>query len=158
MSFSDFAALLDTSTVDAIALARSMVLDELPDAVTFRVFPNQSYDEHLKPDEVVYPDDSLDDLHRYIEMGRDECLQFLYRDGRIPEWIDISVGAVDYDFTYIYLRCCGRFTANDDRLYYKRFDRGPFGIKSPAIPPDVAFGNRESKFWIGQAVDPPKRG
>ena len=70
----------------------------------------------------------------------------------------ISVGAVDYDFTYIYLRCCGRFTANDERLYYKQFDRGPFGIKSPAIPPHIELGDHETKFWIGDAVQPPKHG
>lgn len=158
MLLSDFAALLDTSTADAIAFARSMVLDELPDSYTYCVFPNQSCDEHREADEVVYPDDSLDGLHDYIEMGRDDCIRFLYRDGRVPEWIDISVGAVDYDFTYIYLRCCGRFTANDERLYYKQFDRGPFGIKSPAIPPHIELGDRETKFWIGDAVQPPRRG
>jgi len=158
MLLSDFATLLDTSTANAIAFARSMVLDELPDAFTYRVFPNQSCDEHLEPDEVIYANDSLDDIHDYLLMGRDDCLGFLYRDGRIPEWIDISVGAVDYDFTYIFLRCCGRFTANDDRLYYKRFDRGPFGIKSPSIPPHVALGDRDAKFWISDAVDPPRHG
>lgn len=158
MLLSDFATLLDASTADAIAFARSMVLDQLPDSFAYRVFPNQSCDGHLEPDEVVYPDDSLDDLHDYIEMGRDDCIRYLYRDGRVPEWIDISVGAVDYDFTYIYLRCCGRFTANDERLYYKRFDRGPFGIKSPAIPPQFELGDRDTTFWIGDAVPPPRSG
>jgi hypothetical protein len=158
MLVSDFATLLDTSTANAIAFARSMVLDDLPNSYIYRVFPNQSCDEHLGPDELVYPDDSLVDVHDYIEMGRDDCIHFLYRDGRVPEWIDISVGAVDHEFTYIYLRCCGRFTANDERLYYNQFDRGPFGVKSPAIPPNIELGDREIKFWIGDAVDPPERG
>ena len=80
MLLSDFATLLDASTADAIAFARSMVLDELPEDFTYRVFPNQSCVEHLEPDEVVNPDDSLYDLHDYIEMGRDDCLRFLYRE------------------------------------------------------------------------------
>ena len=87
MLLSDFATLLDMSTADAIAFARSMVLDELPDSYTYRVFPNQSCDKHLEPDEVAYPGDSLDGLHDYIEMGRDDCIRFLYRGGRVPEWI-----------------------------------------------------------------------
>ena len=40
MLLADFAKLLDTSTADAIAFARSMVLDELPDRFTYRVFTN----------------------------------------------------------------------------------------------------------------------
>jgi hypothetical protein len=158
MLLSEFASLLETSTAEAIAFARSMVFDELPANYTYRVFPNQSYDGHREPDDVVYPNDSLDDMHDFIEMGRDDCIRYLYRDGRVPQWIDISVGAVDYDFTYIYLRCCGRFTAHDERLYYKRFDRGPFGIKSPAIPPHIDLENRNTKFWIGDAVQPPRSG
>lgn len=158
MLLADFAALLDTSTADAIAFARSMLLDKLPECFTYRVFPNQSCDDHLEPDEFVFPNDSLDDLHDYIEMGRNDCIRYLYRNGRVPEWIDISVGAVDDRFTYIYLRCCGRFTANDERLYYNRCDRGPFGIKSPAIPPHIELGDRQTKFWIGDAVQPPRSG
>jgi hypothetical protein len=158
MLFSEFAVLLVTSTADAIAFARSMVLDELPANYRYRVFPNQSWDGPLEPDDVVYPNDSLDDMHGYIEMGRNACIRYLYRDGRVPQWIDISVGAVAYDFTYIYLRCCGRFTADDERLYYKRFDRGPFGIKSPTIPPHIELGDRETKFWIGGAAQPPRSG
>lgn len=157
MLLSDFATLLDTSTADAIAFARSMVLDELPDSIAYRVFPNQSYDEHRAHDEVVYPDDSLAHTHDYIEMGRDDCIRYLYRDGRVPQWIDISVGAVAHGLTYIYLRCCGRFTADDERLYYKQLGRGPFSIKSPAIPPHVELGDRVTKFWIGDAVQPPRR-
>ena len=80
------------------------------------------------------------------------------RIGRILEWIDISVGAVDYEFTYVYCRCCGRFTANDDRLYYKKFDRGPFGIESPPLPPHVALGEEPPRFWIDDAVRPPRMG
>ena len=158
MQFSDFAELLDIATKDAIAFARTMVLDTLPEACTYRIFPNQSCDDNLESDEVVYPEDSLAEIYDYIKMGRDDCLAFMYRDGRIPEWIDISVGAVDCGFTIVYCRCCGRFTANDDRLYYTRCDRGPFGIKSPALPPHVALGDNCPKFWIGDAVSSPRTG
>ena len=121
MLLSDFATCLILPRLTRIAFARSMVLDELPCAYKYHVFPNQSYDEHLEAGDVVYPNDSLEDIHEYIEVGRDDCIRYLYRDGRVPKWIDISVGAVDYDFTYVCLRCCGRFTADDERLYYKRF-------------------------------------
>ena len=135
-----------------------MVLDDLPDVFTYRLFPNQSCDEHLEPDDVVFPNDSLAHIHDFTELGRDDCLQFLYRDGRVPQWIDVSVGDVDYDFTYVCLRCCGRFTRHDDRLYYRRFDRGPFGIKSPPFPPDIAIEEEKPRFWMRDIVQPSRSG
>lgn len=154
MQLSDFSRLLDVSTADAIAFAKTILLDDLPVNVAYRVFPNQSHDDNRAPDVFVYPEDSLESIDDYIEMSRDECVRFLYRDGRVPEWIDISVGSADNKLTYIDCLCCGRFTDDDERLYYVRSDRGPFGIKSPTFPTSIPFGETRPRFWI---ADMPKR-
>ncbi len=158
MQQSEFTRLLDVSTANAIAFAKTQLLDDLPDEYVYRVFPNQSFDDNRDPDEIVYPDDSLKSIHDHIEMTRDDCIRYLYREGRIPEWIDISVGATDASLTYIDLRCCGRFTDNDERLYYNRCQRGPFGIKSPAFPPGIPLGEKKPKFRLADIAAPPTSG
>lgn len=153
MQLSEFAQLLDVSTADAIAFAKTMLLDHLPSNVAYRVFPNQSHDHNRRPD-VVYPDDSLNSPDDYLEMSREQCICFLYRVGRIPEWIDLSVGSADENLTYVDCLCCGRFTDEDERLYYARCERGPFGVKSPTFPTSKLFHETQPRFWLS---DIPKR-
>ncbi len=150
MQLTDFERLLDTATASAIAFARTMILDTLPNSYIYRVFPNQSHDENRRPDVVVYPEDSLPSLNDYIEMTREQCLIFLYRNGRIPEWVDLSVGYADAMLTYVNCHCCGRFTDDDQRLYYNHRQLGPFGVKSPIFPKSIPFGDKNPKFWISE--------
>lgn len=157
MNVSEFSRLLDVSTANAIAFAKTMLLDELPDKYVYRIFPNQSYDGNREDDEIVYPTDSLASLNDYREMTRDDCIRFLYRDGRIAEWIDISVGAADSNFTYVDCRCCGRFTDNDEKLYYNHTNCGPFGIKSPPIPYWTRSALDRPRFSLADTVAPPKK-
>ncbi|MEZ5326427.1 MAG: hypothetical protein R3F19_15360 [Verrucomicrobiales bacterium] len=72
-------------------------------------------------------------------MNAEQVVEFLWRKGKIPEWIDISVVTVDHDVTVCELRCCGRYTGNEDRLYYRPDNRSPFAIKSPSPPPNYTF-------------------
>ncbi|WP_145357806.1 hypothetical protein [Alienimonas californiensis] len=146
MTFDDLAALFDKATTACVTFAQTLVWDELPKAKTYRLFPNQSYDARLKPDEVVYLEDTLSE-DVYLAMSRDATLRFLYRDGHVPEWVDVSVSAADREFTYVDLLCCGRFAANDERLYYRSRGQGPFGIKSPAFPPKFE-ADRTGLFWL----------
>jgi hypothetical protein len=148
MDLSEFTRLFDLSTEDAISFAKTILLDSLPDELRFRLFPNQSHDDNRAPDEIVYPEDSLESLDQFLELSRDDCIRFLYRDGRIPAWIDVSVGAADATRTYIHLLCCGRYTDDDNRLCYNRCQRGPFGIKSPTFPPWIPFDEKNPKFRL----------
>ncbi|HMO16259.1 MAG TPA: hypothetical protein PKD64_18700 [Pirellulaceae bacterium] len=114
---------------------------DLPDATQYETFPNASYDGNpLHEDERVFPEDQLpcDEFH---SMNADQVIDYLWRDGMVPEWIDLSVVAANQQYTIIELLCCGRFTANSDLLYYTHVGRGPFGVKGPALPPDYDFNN-----------------
>ena len=125
--------LQEVSVIDRDFAAR-FVSNYLPDSCRYLVRLNQSCDGNLKPDEHVFPDDTI----RYGDcvgpLTSDEVANLLCRDKLVPEWIDISVKRADSEHTYFELLCCGRFTADDSLLYY-RDGHAPFGIKSPAFPP-----------------------
>jgi hypothetical protein len=59
----------------------------------------------------------------------------LWRDGRVPEWINLSVAGETGAATVIEVVCCGRFTDDDTRLYHDREGAPPFHVLGPALPP-----------------------
>ncbi len=158
MTRDEFGALFLECTKRCVAFAREFVHDSLPDDVIYRIYPNASYDEHpLQSDEVVFPEDTLRDANKFRLMNFGDAVAFLYRDGRVPEWVDMSVKATTRSQTVIALMCCGRFTANRERWYYERWNQGPFACKSPVIP--ARFGiegdpRQQGKFWL---ADSPQR-
>ena len=82
-------------------------------------------------------------------------VSLLWRDRRVPEWIDITVIAADARATYFELSCCGRFTGRADFLYYNWTDVPPFGVKGPAYPPRLAFpalqGETVERFTLAES-------
>ncbi|MGI4789865.1 MAG: hypothetical protein ACRYFS_13560 [Janthinobacterium lividum] len=136
MTYDEFASRLHQSTKHVMAFTRTMVLDHLPDAYLYLIAPNASYDGHARaPEEMVFPEDALPRGTRHCEptnaVGASHAL---WRDGRVPEWINISVYRTDAEYTYLQLLCCGRFTANDELLYHKQEGFPPFHALSPPIP------------------------
>lgn len=127
----DFHTQLLAATYAALRFGQGYVKNRLPLEAEYIASLNQSYDARRADDEVVYPEDD----GRIVECGTARAAaNLLYRDGRCPGWIDISVLAVRKERTVMHLVCCGRYVDDDQRLYY--YDRGtqPFGIKSPALP------------------------
>jgi hypothetical protein len=113
-----------------------MVLQTLPNEVAFLVYPNQSFDGNPRvADEVVYPEESLSDLDQYLGPWLSkQVVAYLWRDGKVPEWIDASVVAEDGVRTLVGLLCCGRYTATEALLYHHRGGLAPFSLKSPELP------------------------
>jgi hypothetical protein len=148
---STFEARLKTAAQRAIAFAREYVQQPLPDGVLFRVYPNQSYDGNPRVgDELVFPDESLPEGKFHGSWTIDEALNFLWRGGKVPEWIDIAVEAEDDRHTLVALRCCGRFTGQEDLLYHKPGGLAPFSIKSPTLPPgwqSIEESGRFDLYW-----------
>jgi hypothetical protein len=137
MERSTFDYRLRAATSLAVEFARRMVRQVLPPGVDYRVYTNQSCDQQpLVDDEVVFPEDSLPEAAFHGPWSTAQVIEFLWREGRVPEWIDISVEAVVNSRTVVGLLCCGRFSARDGRLYYNvPGELPPFGIKSPVLPP-----------------------
>jgi hypothetical protein len=125
----------------SVAFAATMARQHLPASRCFLIEPNASFDENpLKDDEQRYPGDSLPPGRMLGPLTFEQALAWLWRDGKVPEWVDVSVHNADRRHTYMRVVCCGRFTGLERLLYYQRLGgRAPFGVKSPVFPPDVNF-------------------
>jgi hypothetical protein len=138
------------------ASAARFVLDPLPDQFVFWVELNRSYDGDLNAEhEVVFPDDIEKHGERVGPLAAEAVVDLLWRDRRVPEWIDMLVVAADAQATTIELTCCGRFTSRFDFLYYNDTPTPPFGVMGPAIPPrltDAAMrGDPIEKFTLAES-------
>jgi hypothetical protein len=129
-----FARRFQEAAEASVAFAALMVRQALPPSRRFLIEPNASSDGNpLVDDERVFPDDSLPPGRMLGPLTFAEALDWLWRDGQVPEWVDVSVYREDGTHTDLRLRCCGRFTGLEQRLYYPE-GYAPFGIKSPDLP------------------------
>lgn len=134
----NFETRLLAASAQALAVAGDYVRDRLPGEIRYRLLLNQSYDRNQCSDEFVYPEDegveaSLLDNQRVVDL--------LWRNGTCPVWIDVSVVAISAEWTILELRCAGRYSSNDKRLYYPARETRPFAVKSPAFP--IYWARRE---------------
>jgi len=144
------------ATEHARDFATRFVLDSLPGAHAFWVLLSRSYDLNpLKDDEIVYPGDVQRYGNRVGPLMAHDVVSLLWRDRRVPEWIDISAWEADEHATYFELICCGRFTAKSERLYYTWTDVPPFGVKGPVYPRRLALsaarGDHIEKFSLAES-------
>jgi len=157
-----FVARLREAAARAHDFARTMIVESLPDALRFRVRLNSSHDGNPPVgDERRFPEDSS--FERAVELhsvDEERAISTLWRGGRIPEWIDVSVIGETVSATLVELRCCGRFTAEDRLLYHEQEGRPPFHVLGPALPPDYDLGERErfsiyhhSECWTLDELD-----
>ena len=131
MTKAEFKALLAAASGWAVQCAQAMVTQPLPRSFRYHVQLNQSYDRHATDDEIFHPED---DGKAFAGLSEDEVVALLWREGRCPEWIDISAEAVGPTYTLLNLLCCGRYSDDPDKMYYAKRGQGPFGIKSPVLP------------------------
>jgi hypothetical protein len=133
-----FAARFAASAEAAWAFTQLMVTEDLPMPLLFRVRLNQSYDRRAPlPGEVRFPEDSA--RGRALALNRCDArtaVGELWRDGRVPEWVNVAVVDETGTATIIEIVCCGRFTDDDDRLYHNAEGAPPFHVLGPALPHD----------------------
>lgn len=141
MSEADFHIWLIAASFLAVRFGQRYVTQTLPFEFRYDVHLNQSCDNHATPDDRLYPNDN----DRVVTVASEsDVVSLLYREGRCPQWIDISVTRVGDSFTELRLLCCGRFTDDRAKMYYSDRGLGPFGVKSPVFPPDYKEGSRFS--------------
>lgn len=131
--------LLKTSSDYALKFAENYVIDELKPKYKYSISFNQSFDnqnfEHF--------DFYLNDNNKVINyISENEVIKHLFRKGKVPVWIDISVESVYGEHTVFRLLCAGRFTNDENEFYYNKNGTGPFGIKSPTLPPSFIEGQK----------------
>jgi hypothetical protein len=133
ISLNSFKDNLGSSAQHALDFARSLVFNVLPDSIQYNVYLGASYDENpLEEGEETYPDDYVDGVKR--NLNSDEVVELLWRDGKVPEWVNVSVEIYDHDCTSIKLECCGRFSDNKKHIYHAHEGRAPFHVLGPSMP------------------------
>lgn len=133
---------LQQATDASRAFAQRFVSSPLPTGCSYLVQLNQSHDADLRPRERTFPGE----VDPAAPLTSAEVVALLWRDRWVPEWIDLSVEAVDDACTYFRLLCCGRFTADESLLYYPESALSPFGCKSPPLPPH--WTEEQGKFEL----------
>ncbi len=155
-----FARRLHDAAVAARDFARRYVEETLPDELRFRVRLNSSYDGNpLVGDEVVFPRESgYEKANELEDCSEQQVLDLLWRDKRVPEWINLSVIGESGAATLVEVLSCGRFTADEGCLYHVREGRPPFHVLGPALPPEWKEGerfsiHRRSECWTWAELD-----
>ncbi len=110
----------------------------------YAVSLNCSYDKNLREGEKTYPEDLENRLRKFD--NQEDVVNLLWRNGLVPEWIDLCVFDADENFTHISLACCGRFTSAPSAIYYM-YEYAPFIEKGPALPPGYKQGVKFDLFW-----------
>jgi hypothetical protein len=90
----------------------------------YNVYLNSSHDSEAINE--TYPEDD----NRVVDNISDlEVVNLLFRDEKVPVWIDVMIEEFNQDFTVFKLVCSGRYSQNKDDLYYNERGSGSFGIK-----------------------------
>lgn len=127
---------LSEATRRAFDIGQQYVKQDLPTEIVFDVYPNQSFDGNpLVEDEQLFPEESRSQDDPIRMETEAQVAEFLWRDGKVPEWIDINVASATKQCTCLCLICCGRFTATEKLLYHQQAGIPPFSVKSPWLPP-----------------------
>lgn len=124
---------LEDAAILARDFTRTMVTNTLPDSIAYTILYGCSYDGNpLVEDEKTFPDDynggpiSIN--------SADDVTDQLWRDGFVPEWINVSVSHEDKDRTNIKLECCGRYSSMPKMMYHVHEGRPPFHVLGPPMP------------------------
>lgn len=121
--------------------------NQVPQQDRYLVLLNSSFDGNpLAPGERTFPDHEKLQADARVARTSEQVVERLWRDGSVPEWIDITPYEVDGDFLYSELRCCGRFTDQDVHLYHKQERYPPFRQFGPVLPVGYRSLEEDGKF------------
>lgn len=120
--------LLASASQECIEFSQQFLVEELPRQVQFVIFPNCSnLEKPLQGDAEVYPQDSLPDGQYLGPMDRDAAVTFVWRNGKLPQWINVYPHSVDSQFTFLGLQCSSQY-------YVPLTSDSIFSVKGPAFP------------------------
>jgi hypothetical protein len=140
MNSETFQSNLKSAAYQARTFANQFVSNDLPPQARFIVRcnrpPNEEIELPLQSDEERYPDiDTETHFNPRILASPEAVSAFLYRQGKVPVWININVDHTDADATYFMLRYCPRFSAEENMIRNSEEGAPPFRVLVPALPP-----------------------
>jgi hypothetical protein len=121
--------------------------NEVPGRDRYFIILNSSYDGNpLAAGECIFLDHDRPQTDTRVARTAEDVVERLWRNGKVPEWIDITPYEIDADFLYSELRCCGRFTDEEVHLYHKKEGYPPFHRFGPIFPVGYRDMERDGKF------------
>ena len=139
--------------------ALHVVTEELRPPFHYYVLLNRSYDGNpLVPGEHFIPDLKAHGSEILGPMSDEKSVELLWRDGMVPEWINVTLHSSGTGGTFFQLRCCGRFTPNEKFLYHLNEGYPPFHLFGPIQPPDWVSVEQSGRFnlhWHLKPTNPP---
>lgn len=144
-----FQSNLKLAVSQAITFARTIVVNVLPEKTKYIVYMNASNDlGPLEEGEYKFHDDA----NKKLYLDDSEISEYLWREGKVPEWINVSVCGVSDEYTVVRLICCGRFSSNKKQIYHAHEGKAPFHVLGPDIPKGVDLSSGE-KFYLKGSFD-----
>lgn len=122
-----------SAAAHAREFAQTFVKESLPPTLLFHVYLNSSYDGHAGSEDRLFPSDSSRMVH-LERLSTQQVIDELWRDGFVPQWVDLSVVGETGVATLIEVLACGRFASDELSLYHKEKGYPPFHVLSPALP------------------------
>lgn len=151
MTREEFSQNFTKATLRSHELALMDVENELKRPFSFLLELNQSYDGNpLAPGEVIPKEVRAKGGKAIGPLSHKEVVALLWRDGLVPEWVDITPWEAQPTGLTFQLLCCGRFTKDESHLYHKKEGYRPFHAPGVWIPPDwesVETSGRLDVHW-----------
>jgi len=123
---------LISSAQYALEFARSLVVNRLPSELHYTISETAS--------------DNFHENESYIFLDAEKVVEYLWRDGKVPEWVNVFVISANERSTLIKLDCCRRYSNDIKDMYHAREGRAPFHVLGPPAPPD--YINNKAKYDI----------
>jgi hypothetical protein len=74
--------------------------------------------------------------------------KYLWVDGKVPQWVNLSVHAADGEHTYVEVCVTDRLVAELSQMYHQREGNPPFHVLGPAVPPWWVSPAESGKFSL----------
>jgi hypothetical protein len=137
MSREEFSQNFMKATLRLHTLALMAVENELKQPFSFLVKLNQSYDGNPLAKGKVIPREMRARGGTSVgPLSHEAVVSLLWRDGLVPEWIDITPWQATADGLTFQLLCCGRFATGEPHLYHNKDGYPPFHAPGVLIPID----------------------
>ena len=90
---------------------------------------------------VIFADENANPKMK-LDLTDQQVVDVLYINEKIPIWIDINVLKSSRKETTFNLLSSKDYSNNKDEYYYNHNGSGPFGVKSPILPPNYEEGKK----------------
>ncbi len=140
------------ATIEAHQFASEFIEEYLPTSFCYRIRSSRTIaGTPSLSGELASRDDSARERAKSPQnLHLDDVVGILWRNGKVPIWINIAAFDETGSETLIELTCSGDFTSDDARLYHTQFP--PFEIHSPTYPASMGI---ESNRRLNQSSDGP---